>query len=453
MSETLSLFSAIVLGRARGRADLEFHAAQAAEAGIDLIDHCVHAFGLSEAVVMERAARWAGLEFAPDLPSTGLEQARLPGLDHLAEARAIRIRRDDGEIVYAAPRFAEFVSLARYFVDHPEFHSRFRVVPAQSLRRTLVEASADRLSAAAADGLSDLWPEASARDGLSLKARLMFAAGMLGVLALAGAAPFVWRPVLLPLVGLLLAAPALLRLAAALLPLVPRTAPAELADTHLPVYSVLVPLRDEATMVGQLAQALRALDYPAEKLDTAFVVEATSPATVAAVEAELHDPRFRIVVVPDTQPRTKPKAMNYALPTVRGTYVAVYDAEDVPDPGQLRLAARQFAQSPGVDCLQAELVIENAGENRLTALFAGEYAGQFGLMLPLLSRLGFPMPLGGTSNHFRVSALRQAGGWDAFNVTEDADLGVRFARLRHGTATIPSRTLEEAPVYVDSWLR
>jgi cellulose synthase/poly-beta-1,6-N-acetylglucosamine synthase-like glycosyltransferase len=205
-------------------------------------------------------------------------------------------------------------------------------------------------------------------------------------------------------------------------------------------------------MVRQLGNAVRALDYPPEKLEVLFLVEQSSPETAAAVAAELADPRFELLLVPDAMPRTKPKAMNYALPFVRGEFVVVYDAEDIPDSGQLRLAASTFAQRPDVACLQAELVIDNAGENWLTALFAGEYAGQFGLMLPLLARLGLPMPLGGTSNHFRVSALRQIGGWDPFNVTEDADLGVRLARLGMQTDTFESRTGEEAPIAFRSWL-
>ena len=183
-----------------------------------------------------------------------------------------------------------------------------------------------------------------------------------------------------------------------------------LEDNELPVYSVLLPLRDEAAMVGQLSRAVRALDYPPEKLDIRFVVEARSIATVAAAVAELWDPRFELVVVPDANPRTKPKALNYALPLVQGTHLVVYDAEDIPDPGQLRLAASTFAARPDLACLQAELTIDNARESLIAALFAGEYAGQFGLMLPLLARLGFPMPLGGTSNHFRLSALRRVGG-------------------------------------------
>ena len=131
------------------------------------------------------------------------------------------------------------------------------------------------------------------------------------------------------------------------------------------------------------------------------MVESRSPETVAAVRELPLDPRFRMVEVPDAQPRTKPKALNYALPQVRGTYVVVYDAEDMPEPGQLRLAASLFAADPGLACLQAELVPENADENVLTALFAGEYAGLFGRLLPALARWNLPVPLGGTSNHFR----------------------------------------------------
>jgi cellulose synthase/poly-beta-1,6-N-acetylglucosamine synthase-like glycosyltransferase len=184
-----------------------------------------------------------------------------------------------------------------------------------------------------------------------------------------------------------------------------------------------------------------------------FLVETRSPETVAAAAAELDDPRFELVLVPDALPRTKPKALNYALPFVTGAHVVVYDAEDIPDPGQLRLAASTFARRPDIDCLQAELVVDNADETWLTALFAGEYAGQFGLMLPLLARLGLPMPLGGTSNHFRVATLRRIGGWDPFNVTEDADLGVRLARLRLKTETFDSRTAEEAPITLGAWLK
>jgi len=171
------------------------------------------------------------------------------------------------------------------------------------------------------------------------------------------------------------------------------------------------------------------------------------------VQQLLDDPRFELVVVPDAPPFTKPKALNYALPLVRGEHVAIYDAEDIPNPDQLRLAAAEFADDASVDCLQAELLVDNARENVLTGLFTGEYAGQFGIALPALAHWGFPMPLGGTSNHFRTRELREMGGWDAFNVTEDADLGVRLARLRYRTLMLSSQTYEEAPVTLDVWMR
>jgi cellulose synthase/poly-beta-1,6-N-acetylglucosamine synthase-like glycosyltransferase len=232
----------------------------------------------------------------------------------------------------------------------------------------------------------------------------------------------------------------------------PASPPRLLSDAELPIYSVLIPLRDEAGMVPMLRRAMGALDYPPEKLDIKFVVESRSPPTVSAVEAGLDDPLFRMVLVPDGPPRTKPKALDFALPLVRGKYVVVFDAEDVPEPGQLRLAASLFEADAALACLQAELVPENASENALTALFSGEYAGLFGRLLPALARWGMPVPLGGTSNHFRTEVLRDIGGWDAFNVTEDADLGVRLARRGLRAETFASRTLEEAPLTVKAWM-
>jgi cellulose synthase/poly-beta-1,6-N-acetylglucosamine synthase-like glycosyltransferase len=183
------------------------------------------------------------------------------------------------------------------------------------------------------------------------------------------------------------------------------------------------------------------------------VVESKSITTLSAVRAQLGDPRFRLVPVPEGGPATKPKAIDFALPLARGEYVVVYDAEDVPDPDQLRRAASRFAAQPRLACLQAELVPENAGENLLTALFAGEYAGLFGRLLPALAHWRLPLPLGGTSNHFRIEVLREIGGWDARNVTEDADLGVRLARRGYRVEMLRSRTLEEAPLHLWPWMK
>ncbi len=184
-----------------------------------------------------------------------------------------------------------------------------------------------------------------------------------------------------------------------------------------------------------------------------FVVESESPATIEAVEAELGDARFSLVVVPRRPPLTKPKALNFALPVARGELVVVFDAEDVPDRQQLRNAASLFAQRPDIDCLQAELLIANADRSWTAALFASEYAGHFGVLLPAVARAGLPVPLGGTSNHLRRSALVEVGGWDGFNVTEDADLGVRLARFGKRTECFAAWTVEEAPEREKAWLK
>ena len=183
-----------------------------------------------------------------------------------------------------------------------------------------------------------------------------------------------------------------------------------------------------------------------------FVVEARSASTVAAVRSVLDDGPFRLVEVPDALPHTKPKALNFALPLCRGEFVVVYDAEDTPHPEQLWRAIDRFRTRPELQCVQAQLLIDNGGKGLLPALFAGEYAGLFTVLLPALARWRLPVPLGGTSNHFRIETLRRIGGWDAYNVTEDADLGVRLARLRLPVETMICPTLEEAPTALPVWM-
>lgn len=432
------------------------HAVQHLEAALELevdpLDYCAHRFGLGEAVVMERAARWAGLTFFERVPDLGTAKPLIERIDRFGEVRALTYPLLDRRVVFTAPRFETLIRLRLLHEIRPDLRQLVAIVPGPAIRSELATLGGEAMMDRARHRLWEKWRHAAGHLDAPFGARLWFALLMALILGAVTLAPWVSRPVLLPLVGLLLLVPAVLRLVAAASPVEAAPEVPLLTDAELPVYSVLVPLRDEAQMVHTLADALRALDYPPEKLDIHFVVEMQSAATVAAVEAELHDPRFELLPVPDALPRTKPKALNYALPMVRGEHLVVYDAEDIPEPGQLRLAASTFAAHPELACLQAELVIDNASENMLTAWFAGEYAGQFGLMLPLLARLGLPMPLGGTSNHFRIAALRRVGGWDPFNVTEDADLGLRLARLKLRTATIPSRTGEEAPVHLRGWL-
>lgn len=453
MSEAGALLHAILAGHVNGETEALNHLEAALGLEVDPLDYCAHRFGLGEAQVMERAARWAGLGFSPRIPEALPGSPKIARIERLGEVRAVRARLFERDVIYCAPRFEAFLKLRRHAARHPEICRNVCVVPASAVRAELAAASEDALLVEARQRMPRHWPRACVSLSTRKPVRIAFAIGAVLVMLFALVAPSISRPIFLPIVGAILLVPAVLRLWAALGTQRPAAPPRLLTDAELPVYTVLVPLRDEAPMVGQLARAMRALDYPPEKLEIRFVVESRSPATIIAVQHELYDPRFELVVVPDALPRTKPKALNHAMPLASGAYVVVYDAEDIPDPGQLRLAASTFAQHPEIDCLQAELVIDNADESLLAAQFAGEYAGQFGLMLPLLARLGLPMPLGGTSNHFRIDTLRRLGGWDSFNVTEDADLGVRLARRGLKTATIASRTGEEAPLKLDAWLK
>lgn len=224
-------------------------------------------------------------------------------------------------------------------------------------------------------------------------------------------------------------------------------------DEQLPSYSVLVPLFREAAIVPDLIEALSALEYPTAKLEIALVLEESDAATLTAIARSGLPPQICYIVVPDKAPRTKPKALNYALAHTHGDLVAVFDAEDVPASDQLRKAAAVFVAHPGrYACLQARLAIYNPCQSWISRHFALEYAALFHGVLPALTRLGVPLPLSGTSNHFRRDALEAVGAWDPFNVTEDADLGLRLARAGHRVALLDSATREEAPSRLGPWL-
>jgi len=314
------------------------------------------------------------------------------------------------------------------------------------------------LSDAAVNGLARLAPANSARSRV-WRWQAVSIAGLGGVITGAAAiAP--WEAARLALLSL--SVPflciVLMRIAAfcrQVLPAPARRAEPRIPDKDLPVYSVLVPLFREARVLPQLIRALSALDYPAAKLDIILILETVDEETRRAADRHALPGSMRIIVVPDSEPRTKPKAMNYALNFARGTYVAVFDAEDQPEVDQLRRALAQFRRSSSdrVSCVQAALNIYNARDGWLTRQFAIEYCVLFDALLPAYERLGVPLPLGGTSNHFPTDALRRIGGWDPFNVTEDADLGIRMARAGWRTRTVASTTWEEAPSKLRIWFK
>ena len=230
--------------------------------------------------------------------------------------------------------------------------------------------------------------------------------------------------------------------------------PPAISDRDLPMYTILVPAFGEANVIADLIGHLSAVDYPADRLEVILLLEEVDRETIdAALHAGL--PGFvRIVVVPDGQPRTKPKACNVGLQFARGEFLVIFDAEDRPDPDQLRRAAAAFAAAgPDLVCLQARLNYHNASENLLTRFFTLEYSHWFDLMLEGLVALRLPIPLGGTSNHFRTDALRELGGWDSHNVTEDADLGLRAAARGYVVRTLASTTYEEACCRTWPWIR
>lgn len=227
-----------------------------------------------------------------------------------------------------------------------------------------------------------------------------------------------------------------------------------LKDRDLPMYSILCPLYREANILPQFVQAIKSLDWLEEKLDILLLLEEDDRATIDAASVMKLPPSMRIVVVPHSEPKTKPKASNYGLSLVKGEYVVVYDAEDIPDPLQLKKAYLGFQKLPSsVVCLQAKLNYYNPHHNLLTRLFTAEYSLWFDVILPGLQSIDTTIPLGGTSNHFRTKDLQKLQGWDPFNVTEDCDLGARLFKQGYKTAIIDSTTLEEANSRVKNWFR
>ena len=221
-----------------------------------------------------------------------------------------------------------------------------------------------------------------------------------------------------------------------------------------PRYTILCPLYREAVIVPQFVQAMRVLDYPTDKLQVLFLTEEDDAATREAILALELPAHFQVITVPPGEPRTKPRACNFGLLSATGDYVVIYDAEDVPDPLQLKKAVLAFANhAPEVACIQAKLNFYNQSQNVLTRWFTAEYSLWFDFTLPALQNARLPIPLGGTSNHFRTADLRKVGAWDPFNVTEDCDLGLRLAHFQLQTAILDSTTYEEANPRLKNWLR
>ena len=227
-----------------------------------------------------------------------------------------------------------------------------------------------------------------------------------------------------------------------------------LDEKDLPVYTVLVPVYKEPEVIGILINSLKKMDYPQNKLDVILLLEEDDKETLEAAKAQKPPANWRFIIVPPSLPKTKPKACNYGLFFARGKYLTIYDAEDIPEPDQLKKAVIAFEKGGGqYICFQAALNYFNKDENFLTKMFTLEYSYWFDYLLPGLYNLKLPIPLGGTSNHFDVEKLKEIGAWDPFNTTEDADLGVRAFGKGYKVGVINSTTYEEANARVRNWIR
>jgi len=237
----------------------------------------------------------------------------------------------------------------------------------------------------------------------------------------------------------------------------------KLDPATLPIYTILVPMYKEPEVAQKIARAVTELDYPLDRLDVKLLLEEDDPETRKKIEEVMDQlPKCVEVIVcpkvPKGQPKTKPRACNWGLDRARGEFLVIYDAEDRPEGDQLKKAVAAFrtleaAGGKNIVCLQAKLNYFNARQNALTRFFTLEYTTWFDLFLPGLHAFRIPIPLGGTSNHFRTSVLKQLGGWDPFNVTEDCDLGIRMARQGYRTEVLDSTTWEEANSRTGNWIR
>lgn len=221
-----------------------------------------------------------------------------------------------------------------------------------------------------------------------------------------------------------------------------------------PTYTILCPLYKEVDILPQFINAIDNLNYPKEKLEIILLLEKDDHEIIQTISSYSLPKYYQTLIIPPSNPKTKPKALNYGLLRSTAEFIVVYDAEDVPDPLQLKKVILAFEKMPRKTvCIQAKLNFYNPHQNMLTRLFSLEYSLWFDLVLTGLQSIHAPIPLGGTSNHFRTSDLKKLHGWDAFNVTEDADLGIRLIKKGYQTAVINSYTYEEANSNFANWFR
>lgn len=435
-------------------ADLQQAQAEAAQARLPLADLLARSPQINAEALARAVAELAGLPVAdpiahpPDprmIDGFGAQRCLAEGV--------VPLRRVAGAVQVAVARPDIWPRLA------PELERVFGPVtpayaPLESIQSAVASARGLRLRLVAETRVpghlsARTWPDALA--GLRLPL------GVLGLAAVTVLVPQILLALVLVWLVLTLVATSAVRAVALVQAWGDRTRvqhPVAAQPLRLPVVSVLVPLYGEPDIAPRLLQRLGRLDYPRALLDVMIVLEAKDTATREALAACRLPGWMRVIIVPDGPITTKPRAMNYALDFARGSVIGIYDAEDAPDPDQILKVVQRFAESPPeVACLQGCLDYYNPRTNLIARLFTAEYASWFRVVMPALQRLGWPMPLGGTTLFLRRAALDRAGAWDAHNVTEDADLGVRLARHGLRTEMLPTTTHEEANCRLRPWVK
>ncbi len=238
----------------------------------------------------------------------------------------------------------------------------------------------------------------------------------------------------------------------------------DIEEVKFPTYTIMLPLyREEKIVISTLVKNIENIKYCKNKLKVLILIENHDQQTINFLAETILPNNFEIITVPPGYPQTKARACNYGLQFVQSQYLVIYDAEDRPDALQLRKSVDYFNayaekqkknkfSASRLVCLQAYLNFFNEDESIITKLFSLEYFYWFNYIISSLSYCKALIPLGGTSNHFKVDFLKQIGGWDSYNVTEDADLGVRIVQNGGIVQVLQSYTMEEAPITVKAWL-
>lgn len=427
-------------------------AAKARQNGTTLEKELLHHPGVEETAYYGAMARFLRLPFVETIDSSTVVDSDTLDTQLLRPLMIKLHPAHEAPKTAVIPEACRIGDLGAALINLPALRCDLVVTTPRAVRAAVWEAGAARRVRQTIGELFERRPRFSARIVMTGGQGFVAGLALATFLAVSLITPGLVMPVLHPILSCLYLASLLLRITA-LFPRKRKRGPAPSSTAgSLPCYTVLVALYREAAVAEQLVRCLKRLDWPASLLDIKLVCEADDHETVAALRAQGLPRQFEIIEVPSANPRTKPKALSYTLAGVRGDYLVIYDAEDRPHPAQLREAYARFSElSPDIACLQAPLIITNARSSWISALFSLEYAALFRGLLPMLAHYRMPMPLGGTSNHFRTDVLKEVGGWDPFNVTEDADLGLRLFRLGYRADVLRRHTLEDAPTTLSIW--